>query len=385
MLNKFCMMLLCCTLVFSIATELRLLGAIGVAEILALFYIFLRMIFISRNGFRTNKYFSMFFCVFFFAIFLGALTSIFNVRDVYIRDIFAYMYCFLITTLMFQHVAFDKVSSILFLKYFLTVSLLYLFLVDIVAYFYSGFMYEGFRLAGFSSNPNQLALLVLVTFNISFVFCKKMMIPRLWRVAIYVFLLYVSLRTVSEALLVAIFLGFVSYFSIRFSIYSFKRTDRLYVLISVMLMINLALSYFASFVSYSAGDLYGVININNQGDDRFTLWFNGLSSLSDSLVFGNGPGAHSGFGGPFEGVEAHNTFIDMLTQVGLIGFLSFVFLSIYIFLKGGRRDIAYSTFVLVSIFSFAQFHFILRQPLFWFGLVLPILLYYVQKISDNLE
>lgn len=379
------MLLLCCTFVFSIATELRLLGAIGVAEIVAMFYIFLRLIFISRNGCHTNKYFLMFFYVFFLAIFLGALFSIFNVREVYIRDIFAYMYCFVITTLVFQHVGFDKVYAISFLKYFLIVSLLYLFLVDVVAYFYSGFMYEGFRLAGFSSNPNQLALLVLVTFNISFIFCKKMMIPRLWRVIIYTFLLYVSLRTVSEALLVAIFLGFVSYFSIRFSIYSFTRTGRLYVLISVMLMINLALSYVASFVSYSPGELYEAININNQGDDRFTLWFNGLSSLSDSPLFGNGPGAHSGFGGPFEGVEAHNTFIDMLTQVGLVGFTSFIFLSIYVFLKGGRRAIAYSSFVLASVFSFAQFHFILRQPLFWFALVLPIFLYSLQKISDNLE
>lgn len=379
MLDKFCMLLLSLIFVLSVTTELRFMGTVGVAEICALIYMSVRFIFVSKFGLVFNKYLLVFIYLFFAFIFIGTILSIANSRDVFFRDVFAYLYCFVVLIFLFQNVLSSGSKTLFFVKSFFFTSMLYLLFIDVCAYFYPPFMYEGFRLAGLSSNPNQLALLVLVTFNMLFLFSKDLCFSGSVRTLSYVFLIYVSLRTVSEALLVAIFLGCFMYAVCRIYAFSLRRPSSLYVFMISIIVLNVFVVYFAKFVTYTPSDAYEAININNQGDDRFTLWFNGLLSLKDSFLFGNGPGAHSGFDAPFEGVEAHNTFIDMISQVGFLGFISFSVLTLYIFLRTPRRLRKYAVFSLSSLFAFSLFHFVLRQPLFWLALILPLFVFYLNR------
>ena len=115
--------------------------------------------------------------------------------------------------------------------------------------------------------------------------------------------------------------------------------------------------------------LSSTINEGGQASDRFSLWINGVRAFSYSPVVGWGPGAHSGVNAPFSGMECHNTFVDWLTVSGTLGELALVGLLLWVLAKAVRaRTVALSTGVVV-LMSFSSFHYVLRQPVFWFYLV----------------
>lgn len=102
---------------------------------------------------------------------------------------------------------------------------------------------------------------------------------------------------------------------------------------------------------------------------RVTLWTNGLHALARSPLVGLGPGAHSGFAGPFEAVEAHNSFIDFAASTGLVGLALLLGWFVWI----GRRVLATGSPLFLAAFVafpvYLQFHYHLRHPILWFGLL----------------
>lgn len=104
---------------------------------------------------------------------------------------------------------------------------------------------------------------------------------------------------------------------------------------------------------------------NDQDQTRFTLWENGWLAVMESPVFGWGPGSWSGFNGPLELFESHNSLIDYVASSGLVGgvIVTACLLGIGLaVLRSGR-----ATFMagLAGILFFAMFHNTLRQPLMW--------------------
>ena len=103
---------------------------------------------------------------------------------------------------------------------------------------------------------------------------------------------------------------------------------------------------------------------------RGALWRNSLAAIQHEPFFGLGPGAHSGFNGPFEGEEAHNTFLDWGTQTGIVGLSLLLAYSSWIFYTVARCRNPSITGMLLAVGLFSMFHFTLRQPIFW---LLPLL------------
>lgn len=103
---------------------------------------------------------------------------------------------------------------------------------------------------------------------------------------------------------------------------------------------------------------------------RGALWRNSVAAILHEPVFGLGPGAHSGFNGPFEGEEAHNTFLDWGTQTGIVGLSLLLAYSSWIFYTVARCRNPSITGMLLAVGLFSMFHFTLRQPIFW---LLPLL------------
>lgn len=115
--------------------------------------------------------------------------------------------------------------------------------------------------------------------------------------------------------------------------------------------------------------LSSTINEGGQASDRFSLWANGVKAFSYSPVVGWGPGAHSGVNAPFSGMECHNTFVDWLTVTGALGEVALVGLLLWVLGSTvTAKKVALSIGVAVII-SFSSFHYVLRQPVFWFYLV----------------
>lgn len=99
---------------------------------------------------------------------------------------------------------------------------------------------------------------------------------------------------------------------------------------------------------------------------REPLWRNGAAAVMHSPIFGLGPGQFSGFNAPFEGNEAHNSYLDLATNTGIVG-VSILFILIAIGMRkfwaaGNLEFIA----AVVALMIFAMAHHILRHLYVWF-------------------
>ena len=121
----------------------------------------------------------------------------------------------------------------------------------------------------------------------------------------------------------------------------------------------------------SAEDLYAE---GDQGEKRFTRWFYGLQVMSESPLVGFGPGPFSGDGGPFEGREAHNSFIDWGMSTGGIGVTIYLGLLAWSLWCALRSRETMPVAMLISVVSCSVFGYMLRQPDFWMVVVLVLML-----------
>ena len=102
---------------------------------------------------------------------------------------------------------------------------------------------------------------------------------------------------------------------------------------------------------------------------RFALWKHGIDALLTSPVVGLGPGAYSGITKPFDGIEAHNSLIDWGTNTGIVGVVLFAALILSLLKMGWRNRNFVGIIGIFSLLMFAQFHYVFRQPIFWFYLL----------------
>lgn len=121
----------------------------------------------------------------------------------------------------------------------------------------------------------------------------------------------------------------------------------------------------------AAQDIYAE---GDQGEKRFTLWSHGLAAIRVSPLFGFGPGPFSGYGGPFEGWEAHNSFIDWGMSTGVAGVLLYAVLLGWIGWRAFRSHEMTLIGMWVSVVVVSFFGYVLRQPDFWTAMVLVLVL-----------
>ena len=118
----------------------------------------------------------------------------------------------------------------------------------------------------------------------------------------------------------------------------------------------------------------GVYSERDQGEKRFTLWFHGIEVIAASPLFGFGPGSYSGYGGPFESKEAHNTFIDWGMSTGLLGVLLYFALLGWCLWRALRSGELMLVGMAISVIVFSLFGYVLRQPDFWMIVVLVLMM-----------
>jgi hypothetical protein len=97
----------------------------------------------------------------------------------------------------------------------------------------------------------------------------------------------------------------------------------------------------------------------------------------DSKLIGFGPGPHltskSFKVPPPKKFEAHNTLLDLFTQGGLAAVAAFVWLSGSALIGPARAQRPALAALIVGLLVFSMFHYTVRHPIFWFGIVLCLL------------
>lgn len=232
---------------------------------------------------------------------------------------------------------------------------------------------SGFRMSGWSENPNQLAAMLAPLPFLAWQFRRDARVPgirRRWTAGI-VGTVLAGLATQSDALFVAWLLGtsiLVGSYWIR-GIIGRERTVRSVLVNGIVMPLVLAVmlvptgGMLARLVESAVEDR---ASEGGQAGIRVTLWNHGLDAAFESPIVGWGPGSHSGFAHAFQGIESHNTYIDLAAQAGFLS--SFALLAIFgiaMFLALHRRAAPLAVAVL-AIAVLALFHNVLRQPVFWF-------------------
>lgn len=359
-------------------TNLRFNEFFGIGELLMLISLGLFVFSSKSNNYKNlkNKIPTVFLLSFVLINFLAFVYVLFFVPnlhdnlyyDGFIRTFVAYLFGILNAIVLFLTIKetqidffFKTVLRCFNFTYFFTFIALYGVLISDLD--------SGERFLGFALNPNQHGtLLVTIPFISLYLFNKKEI--KLW---FFIFTLFISFVLIKAIISDAVYYSLVvcSFMLFFMKIKSIKFEAKIFLAI---------LSIFIFYFFIYDNLLEYVLDTNQNADQasvRFILWYNGFQAFLSSPFIGFGAGAYSGDFFPFSYMECHNTFIDLLTNVGLIGFiyyLSFLFNSVRInFLN---KNI-YIVLILASLVIFSLFHNILRHPSFW------LIIFSVYFVSKN--
>lgn len=229
------------------------------------------------------------------------------------------------------------------------------------------------RFYGFSKNPNQLAsLLTIIPFVVLYLRLNKH-ISLVKTVITFVISSTLAWIVQSDALFYSYIFCVGIFFFINIKNIGFEKR----------IIISTGAIYI--FIVYIYDILISYVNDTNQqgnqSETRYILWNKALEASMSSPLIGFGPGSFSGLTAPFQGAESHNTFIDMLTNIGFIGLSVFVLFLTKIFYRLYKNKDVYLILILSSILVFSIFHNVLRHPLFWITI---FSLYRKLHIKNNL-
>lgn len=120
-----------------------------------------------------------------------------------------------------------------------------------------------------------------------------------------------------------------------------------------------------------------VYSDNDQGETRLALWTEAMRRGVHSAFLGFGPGPQLTSKAykrpPPSKFEAHNTFLDLFTQGGLLAVAAFVWVCTVTLRAAWQAQLAGLVALVCALASFSMFHFVVRQPIFWFVIVLSLL------------
>jgi O-antigen ligase len=241
------------------------------------------------------------------------------------------------------------------------------------------FWYGGIRFAGWAENPNQMALAMAAMPFLGWWLMRNAS-GSFGKVACLVGIALcgaAGFATQSDGLRVA-WVGSLGVVAVllfyRVTMRGRSRWLHISHVIMPALVVVAGISLSDEIATYVYDVADGIYAEGHQGEQRFTLWAHGMEAIAASPLVGFGPGAFSGYGGPFEGNEAHNSFIDWGMSTGVIGVAIYVSLLAWCARRALRSREPMLVAMLVSVVMVSTFGYVLRHPDFWVVVVLVLVL-----------
>jgi O-antigen ligase len=231
------------------------------------------------------------------------------------------------------------------------------------------------RLSFWANNPNQLSFAILPLPLLIVGLHKSDHFS--WRQASLLFLtlaicFFIGLIMHSDALFLAWVAAIAAMAVMHYSRRSNLASWKLLIVVCALLF---AFGSFKAYTSHAIAQAYsdspfGVGMGENKLSIRGQLWDRAFDVWMQSPVIGHGPGAFSWMGEPSKFAEAHNTMIDIVTQSGLVGVAMCILVCWTLTLRAWRTRNSTALALLAGVLMFSMAHFVMRQPIFWFYLVL---------------
>jgi len=243
------------------------------------------------------------------------------------------------------------------------------------------------RLRGWSHDPNQLGLvaasLTLVSIHLADTATQRMKATAAAACAVLAFC--VGVLTKSDSFTMGILGASAVFLAIKSSLWlaTFKRGLTFRAALVSLTLLGLpvlavgALPLVPLAVEQVEAKSEALYNEDNQGDSRFHLWAEAYDKGMDAAMLGLGPGPHltkkSWKQSPPHKFEAHNTPLDLFVQGGLLALLAIALLYASMLVATTRAKLPALAGLACAFAVFSMFHFIIRHPIFWFGVVLCLL------------
>ena len=235
--------------------------------------------------------------------------------------------------------------------------------------------FQQVRFIGLTTNPNQLALFVATAPLVLAQLRQEDRSGNRKRYALAMgAIVIVGVATLSDALLlswaatgaVAMVIAWAR--TVR---YGHRKTAVIYALVVLLPLALVVLALVSGEQLYTKLEerMLDEMNVGAQASVRTTLWTHGMEAVARSPFVGWGSGAHSGLSGPFQATESHNTYVDWMTVSGVIGVAALLGLLGAALVSCLRARKPYLALAVLALALFSLFHYVLRQPVFWFSLV----------------
>lgn len=263
--------------------------------------------------------------------------------------------------------------------------------------------WEWDRFRGFSDNSNQLALFctVILALSLHLADSADRFGERIAAVICMIVAIFVGRLTRSDAFLLVLIAGGPLFVALKLWRWLMSPERRLSLRSAfawiLALALPLAAAYAAPVVAFSELEDFimgmtkggGGRDTNETARLRFELWERAMRRGIEAGMLGLGPGPHLeippsivagrrdsmnepkdverpvyGFVPNF---EAHNTFLDLFIQGGLIAVLGLGWLVATAGVATNRAGFDALTALLCGLAIFAVFHLIVRHPIFWFA------------------
>lgn len=368
--------LLAVGLVLSTATQLRFSGfPIGPGEILCLIWLLLQVpVFMrERSGLwadTTMRGFVLFWGIMFFSMAIGSVNGLAHPawdghRSAH--DVLAFGFSSLLGIAALSRFRKDVAAAkhLFFLVLLVALSLntgLWLVAKLQLGTTSAALMYLPTRFQGFANNPNQLALLMVSLPFLGWYFLENSVnkLVKLLSVLAMGVAIFIGLQTGSDALKLSLLfgMGVLAIASAHSTLY--RRTGWQWRVAALGVVLG------AYMLPYTIEPPVGLTqNIALDKGVRFALWTHAIQAWTEAPIFGFGPGAWSGIMAPFEGMEAHNSFLDIGMSAGIVGLLVYLGILYWLSLRflNDRCYVLLTALGVMVLYSF--FHYVLRHPFFW--------------------
>jgi hypothetical protein len=243
------------------------------------------------------------------------------------------------------------------------------------------------RLRGWSHDPNQLgfvsALLTVVSFHLADTATSPVKMTA--AAACAVVALTVGVLTKSDSFTVGVAAAGSAFLAFKFSLWlatfkqgvTFRGTLVSLTILGLPLLAVGAVPLAPAALARVEAKFQDVYNEDSQGDLRFHLWAEAYDKGRAAALLGLGPGPHltkkAWKEAPPHKFEAHNTPLDLFVQGGMLALLAIAFLYTSLLVTTMRARLPALTALTCAFVVFSMFHFIIRHPIFWFGVVLCFL------------
>ena len=243
------------------------------------------------------------------------------------------------------------------------------------------------RLRGWAENPNQLGFfaLIIVILGVHIAETARTGAEGALALALLVPPCVAGFMSHSDSFVVGTLLSGSLYIALKSAIWvrddEMAPTLRGGAVVIGILALPLAVAAVSPFATAALDKIEAtsetVYGENEQGDTRIHLWAEALGKGVDSKLIGFGPGPHLTSKSfklpPPNKFEAHNTILDLLTQGGLVAVAAFIWLTGSVLFRAAAAQRPAIAALIVGLLVFSMFHYTLRHPIFWFGVVFGLL------------